>query len=105
MLDNFRSYQLALQLYRQCRPVHLPYHLKDQLHRAASSIALNLSEGSAKPTQKDRQRYYAIAFGSLREVQTIIKLEGLTSIQVPADNLGAHLYRLCKGSPPPRPPR
>ncbi|MEK7689412.1 MAG: four helix bundle protein [Bdellovibrionota bacterium] len=99
MLENFRTYQLAVQLYRECKHIKLPYHLKDQLNRAASSVALNLSEGSAKPTSKDRMRFYAIAFGSLREVQTIIELEGesLEPIRGLADNLGAHLYQLCRG--------
>ncbi len=98
MLDNFRTYQLALQLYRACKPIALLGHLKDQLRRASSSVALNLSEGSAKPTRKDRMRFYAIAFGSLREVQTIIDLEGdkLEVIRAQADRLGAHLYKLCR---------
>ena len=98
MLQNFRSYQLSLQLYRECRDLRLPHHLKDQLMRAASSISLNLAEGSAKTTGKDRRRFYTIAFASLREVQAIIDLEGeaLSAIHGQADVLGAHLYRLCR---------
>ena len=99
MLQNFRSYQLSLQLYRECRELRLPHHLKDQLVRAASSISLNLAEGSAKPASKERRRFYTIAFASLREVQAVIDLEGesLASIRGQADVLGAHLYRLCRG--------
>ena len=75
MLTNFRSYQLSLELYRMAKTVKLPHHLKDQLLRAASSVCLNLAEGSAKPTVKDRARFYAIALGSCREVQSLIEME------------------------------
>ncbi len=63
-LKNFRSYELSIQFYQACKPVMLPYALKDQLTRAASSITLNLAEGAAKPSSKERLRYYSIAFGS-----------------------------------------
>ena len=98
MLSKFRTYQLALELYREAKTVKLPHHLKDQLLRAASSICLNLAEGSAKPTDKDRAKFYAIAFGSCREVQTVIELEreSTTAIFSIADQVAAHLYRLCR---------
>jgi four helix bundle protein len=97
MLKNFRSYPLAVELHRECKAKSLPLYLKDQLLRASSSIALNLSEGSAKPTAKDRRRFYVIAFASLREVQALIGLEhSLESLRAPADVLGAHLYKLTQ---------
>ena len=66
--------------------------------RASSSISLNLAEGSAKLSQKDRLRFYTIAFASLREVQALIDLEKekLKAIYSLADTLGAHLYKLCR---------
>ena len=97
MLKNFRSYQLAVQLYRGCKRQALPSYLKDQLLRASSSVVLNLSEGSARNPHKDRQRFYTIAFASLREVQALIDLEeSLEGLRKPADILGAHLYRLTQ---------
>ncbi len=96
MLVNFRSYQLSLELYRSSKTVQLPYHLKDQLLRAASSICLNLAEGSAKPTEKDRKKFYRIALGSCREVQAVIELENLTTLNALADRVGGHIYRLCE---------
>ena len=69
--------------------------MRDQFQRASLSIVLNLGEGSAKPTAKDRRKFYFIAFGSLRETQTILDLIGHDEIIHKADVLAAHLYRLC----------
>ena len=76
--------------------VALPYDLKNQLNRAASSVCLNLAEGSAKPTARDRAKFYAIAFGSCREVQAVIEMEELVDLRERADRLGASLYRLTR---------
>lgn len=95
-LANFRSYQLSIQFYREASQVKLPYHLRDQFVRAASSITLNLAEGSAKGTAKDRLRFYRIAFGSQRECAAVLDLVQQPELRIAAlcDQLGAHLYRL-----------
>ena len=98
-LSEFRTYQTALKFYWECEQFKCPRHLKDQLLRASSSVALNLSEGSAKPTAKDRSRFYHIAMGSLRECQTIfdlIRIPGESKIVSLADQLGAQVFKLCK---------
>ena len=95
MLSNFKAYQLALSLYKKARGQKLPYFLKDQLERAASSVVLNLAEGSARTSEKERKRFYVIAFASLREVQALIDMEdSLAHLNKVADQLGANLYRL-----------
>ena len=95
MINNFRSYQLALELYKLCRHKKLPRFLKDQLERSASSVVLNLSEGSARVSTKERARFYVIAFASLREVQALIDMEeSLSDLSAKADVLGAHLFKL-----------
>lgn len=101
MLSDFRTYQMAKELYHQTKKVRLPSFLKNQLLRASSSVVLNLAEGSARRTAKDRQRFYNMAFASLREVQAIIDLERrqLDQLHSLADSLGAHLYRLGRNCP------
>jgi four helix bundle protein len=98
MLQNFRSYDLAVDVYRQIKTIKAPSHLRDQLLRASSSIVLNLSEGSAKPTWPDKSRFYAIAFGSLRETQSIIDLldddQCNAGLADKLDHLAACLYKL-----------
>ncbi len=97
MLGNFRSYQMALELYKKSRGQQLPYFLKDQLERAASSVVLNLAEGSARGSKKDRMRFYLIAFASLREVQALIQMEEtLGGLAPAADKLAANLYCLTR---------
>ena len=94
MLHGFKSYQLSLQLYRACAAVSAPHHLKDQLLRASLSIVLNLAEGSAKPTPKERRRFYSISLASAREVQALIEIIGRQDLWSLGDQVGACLYRL-----------
>ena len=97
MLNHFRSYQLAAKFYRRAaQQTALPYAVKDQFHRAALSIALNLAEGSSKPTRADRRRFYRIALGSTRECEAIIQLVGLDQLSEDLDCLARHICRLCK---------
>jgi four helix bundle protein len=98
MLRNFRAFQMAKDYYRLCKLVKLPDYLREQLLRASSSIVLNLAEGSGKRTAHDQRRFYAIAFGSLRECQAIIEMEEseTEAIQKQGDELAAVLYTLSR---------
>ena len=75
MLDDFKTFQLAVEYYQVCKALKLPSHLRDQMLRASSGIALNAAEGSAKRTLQDQRRYYFNSLGSLRETQAILALE------------------------------
>lgn len=97
-MKTFRTLDLAVEFYELSNELAVTGHLRDQLHRAASSIALNLSEGNSKPSEKEKKRYYQMAYGSVKECQTIfrlLKLEDGKIISV-ADHLGASLYKLLK---------
>jgi four helix bundle protein len=100
-LKNFKTFQLANSFYQNCNKLRLPPHLKDQLDRASSSIALNLAEGSGKSSPKDRKRFYSIALGSLRESTAILILANINDPNLDdlSNQLGACLYTLVNKSP------
>ena len=97
MQSNFRTLELSISLHKNCRTLKLPYYLKDQMLRASSSVALNLSEGSAKSSKKDQRRFFEIAFGSIKELKTILELaEAPLPIKDQADKTAAHIFKLIK---------
>lgn len=95
-MNNFRTYQLALELNRNCKDIQLKGPFKNQFERAVLSIALNLSEGSARKSVKERLRFFEIALGSTKEVQTIVELQNLNKIRAQVDRLAANCYCLCR---------
>ena len=97
-MKKLRTYQLALKFYKNSRNLCLKEPLKNQFQRAILSIVLNLAEGSAKPTNKDRRRYYRTSLGSLREVQAILDIINNQKLIGEADILGGYLYKLCKNT-------
>ncbi|MAZ47279.1 MAG: hypothetical protein CME65_01870 [Halobacteriovoraceae bacterium] len=95
MSKKFRTYELAKEFYLDCKKIKLNGAMKNQFERASLSIVLNLSEGSAKPTRKDRARFYFIAYGSLKETRTLLDLSGSHELDSKADKLGAYIWRLA----------
>jgi four helix bundle protein len=95
-MNNFRTYQLALEFYRASKGLALTGPLKAQFERASSSVVLNLAEGWGRIAKRDQQRFYRIALGSLRECQAILEIaEDVPSpAKELADKTGAALYRL-----------
>ena len=59
---------------------------------------MNLAEGNAKSSPKDKRRFFEIALGSLRECQIILQLERVTDSELldVADHLGGCLYKLTR---------
>jgi len=101
MLHTFKAYQLAKKHYALCKKLELPDYLRDQLHRASSSVALNLAEGSGKRTKNERRRYYSIALGSLRECRAILEIEEVNDVDLLKlhDELSAIVYVLATRLP------
>jgi four helix bundle protein len=60
--------------------------VKDQIDRAASSIALNIAEGNGKYAPKDRCRFFDIAHGSALEcaaaLDVMVAKKKLTAEQI-----------------------
>jgi four helix bundle protein len=94
MFKGFRAYELAEELYQECEQLKLKAHLRDQLSRASLSIVLNIAEGTGKPSVAEKRRFYAIAFGSLRETQAILRLTRSEVLILKADRVASNLYPL-----------
>lgn len=99
-MKTFRTLDLAIEFYKKTEQLKIKGSLRDQLTRASSSIALNLSEGNAKNSIKDKKRFFQTAYGSLRECQAIFKLTDMDNSEIHemADHLGASLYKLLKSN-------
>lgn len=69
--EKLNVYNKALDFIEFINKLSLSGHNKlnvlDQLDRAATSIPLNVAEGTGKYTSKDKCRYYDIARGSALE--------------------------------------
>lgn len=97
MFNNFRSYQLAKELYQKCERIRAKTHIKNQLDRASLSVLLNLSEGSGKLSKKDRARFYQISLGSLRETYAILERREMLQ---ECSTLAAHIWKLIQNPGP-----
>ena len=100
-MKNFRTYDISKEFYHMVEIVEWPSHRRDQALRAASSIVLNIAEGAGLPSKKQKARHYNIAMGSLREVQAALEINRFADtekIEAAADNVAAHLYKLCQAA-------
>lgn len=97
-MKNFRTLELATEFYGVIEAAKITGHLREQLLRAASSVALNLSEGNAKFSVKEKKRFYQMSYASLQECKTILTLLKVDDevLVKKADHLGASLYKLMK---------
>ena len=97
-MKTFRTLDLAIEFHEEVERLSIAGHLREQLLRACSSIALNLAEGNAKRSVKEKKRYYQTAYASLQECKTILKLGKCDNEKVidTADKLGAWLFKLLK---------
>ncbi len=97
-MKSFRTLDLAIEFYERVENSEVTGHLREQLLRACASISLNLSEGNAKRSARDKKRFYQTAYASQQECKTIFKLAKCRDAELVdmADKLGAWLYKLLK---------
>jgi len=95
-MKTFRTLELAIEFYQLSQEIDMPRHLREQFDRAASSVSLNLAEGNARFSFKDKSRIYQIANGSLRECQTILRLANINDEKLLAvsNHLGISMHKL-----------
>ena len=77
--EKFEAYQLSLEYWESALKLlnEIPSGnsvIRDQLERAASSIALNLAEGCGRVSTDDRKKFYTIARGSAMECAALADL-------------------------------
>ncbi|MBM3230789.1 four helix bundle protein [Candidatus Peregrinibacteria bacterium] len=70
------SYKLCRMLYESTTafPNIERFALASQIRRAAYSMPLNIAEGAARHSKKEKAHFYAIAIGSLEELHCAIQL-------------------------------
>lgn len=93
-MKKFRTLELAVKQYQEVKKLKLKGEIRSQIERAALSVCLNLQEGNAKFSQKDRRRFFNIAYASQCEVQLILKLEKITALEGISYSVGGHCYCL-----------
>ena len=68
-----KAYQTNQQVYRLLKEnKKIISYAKNQLGRASLSIILNIAEGSAKFSNKDRRNFYVTARGSVFECSSLV---------------------------------
>jgi four helix bundle protein len=100
-MKNFRTYDLALDFYNEIKTLRITQReMRDQFERASLSVVLNLAEGCGRQTKKDRQRFYSISLGSLRETECLLQILCRGDLIQKSNILAAHIYKLiCNPGP------
>ncbi len=104
-----RSETVAVDLVLACRGVpHSLRAYKDQLVRAAGSIALNIAEGNGR-TGKARTHHFRIAYASALETSSALRLltrlaavdtAQFHRLDAALDEIRAMIWRLMHPDPP-----
>lgn len=70
------SHQLVLLVYQVTKkfPREEIYGLISQMCRAAVSVVSNIAEGFSRTSSKEKQQFYAIALGSIVELQSQLEI-------------------------------
>jgi len=89
-----RACRLAKAVYQELKDCR-DFGLKDQMTRAALSIASNIAEGYERGTNKDFIRFLKIAQGSAAELRTQAYIAN--SVELIGRDATRHIVEECKG--------
>jgi four helix bundle protein len=100
-----RAKDLAVYIYRltDCGDISRDYSLRDQMRRAAVSMASNIAEGDERETNKESVRFFYVARASSAELltQTLIANEvgyidadDLKHVEAETVGISSMLYKL-----------
>ena len=68
------DYAVAIYRFSTELPEHERYNLASQLRKAATSVPLNIAEGSGCATSNEFSRFLSYAYRSLKEIMTGVEL-------------------------------
>ena len=68
-----RAVKLSANIYRIFKATK-DYGFRDQIRRAAVSVPSNIAEGDERGSNKDANRFFYFAKGSLAEIQTQLEI-------------------------------
>ena len=97
----------ALYLASENFPKEEKYGLTNQIRRAGISVSSNIAEGSNRWSNKDKARFYEIAYGSLMEVLNqlilsndlgFLKTDKLNELRINIDKISRMLNALYKST-------
>ena len=97
---NWKVYKDSKELFRiilkivSKLPQGLRYEVGNQITRSCLSIILNIAEGSGKNSDKELNRYFDIAIGSVNE--TLAGLDVLKDNKIISEELFNKLLLKCK---------
>ena len=87
--EKLKVYQRSIEFVAWTQPVieSLPSGIssRNQLERASTSIPLNIAEGNAKTSRKDRSRFWEIALGSSLECAAILDVLVVRDLKSPEE--------------------
>ncbi len=71
-----KGHVLIVEIYNITKkfPKEEQFGLTNQLRRCAVSITSNIAEGFSRKTYKDKSQFYAIALGSVTELQNQVQI-------------------------------
>ncbi len=91
--DSKEFFQIIIKIVSKL-PQNLKYEAGNQLTRSCLSIILNIAEGSGKNSDKELNRYFDIAIGSINE--TLAGLDVLKDNKIISEELFEKLLLKCE---------